>query len=176
MPDTESKRCIWTFSWSIYCSLKPHQKWSPWKGGCHEAILKEEKQGEKAELCQMTQEVDWKSGNRSVVMNPAQSPDLNITEAMWDHLDKEELWNVVHEAWTTFPADYLKKWHESLSNRVQAVLKNKGAHIKYWLSSLLELYKLCICPIYCISIYFSHVNLQTTAPIFPLYVKKSGVT
>ena len=28
------------------------------KGGCQEAVLKEGKQGEKAELCQMTQEVD----------------------------------------------------------------------------------------------------------------------
>ena len=36
----------------------PQQKWSPWKGGCQEAILKEGKRGEKAELCQMTQEVD----------------------------------------------------------------------------------------------------------------------
>ena len=45
-------------SLSIYCSLKPHQKWSPWKGGCQEAILKEGKRGEKAELCQMTKEVD----------------------------------------------------------------------------------------------------------------------
>jgi len=32
-----------------YCSLKPHQKWSPWKGGCEDAILKVRKQGEKAE-------------------------------------------------------------------------------------------------------------------------------
>ena len=58
-PDTGPERCIWTFSWSIYCL--PHQKWSPWKGGCQDAILKEGKQGEEAELCQMTQEVDWKS-------------------------------------------------------------------------------------------------------------------
>ena len=43
---------------NMVCWPKPHQKWSPWKGGCQEAILKEGKQGEKAELCQMTQEVD----------------------------------------------------------------------------------------------------------------------
>jgi len=53
--------CIWPFSWSIHCSLKPHQKRSPWKRGCQEAILKEGKQGEKYELCQITQELDWKS-------------------------------------------------------------------------------------------------------------------
>jgi len=30
-----------------------------------------------------------------------------------------------------FPEDYLKKSQESSSKRVQAVLKNKGAHTKY---------------------------------------------
>jgi len=49
------------------------------------------------------------SGNRSDGgMNPPQSPDPNITEAVWDHLDrernkrqptsKEELWDVLQEA------------------------------------------------------------------------------
>ena len=60
------------------------------------------------------------SGNRSNGgMNPPQSPDLNIIEAVWDHLDrerskrqptsKEELWDVLQEAWRTIPEDYLKK-------------------------------------------------------------------
>ena len=60
------------------------------------------------------------SGNRSYGgMNPPQSPDLNINEAVWDHLDrernkrqptsKEELWDVLQEAWRTIPEDYLKK-------------------------------------------------------------------
>jgi len=60
-PDTGPERCIWTFSWSIYCWPKPHHKWFPWKDGCQEAIHKEGKQGEKTELCQSTHEVDWKS-------------------------------------------------------------------------------------------------------------------
>ena len=58
------------------------------------------------------------SGNRSDGgMNPPQSPDLNIIEAVWDHLDrerskrqptsKEELWDVLQEAWRTIPEDYL---------------------------------------------------------------------
>jgi len=49
------------------------------------------------------------SDNRSYGgMNPPQSPDLNIIEAVWDHLDrkrnkrqptsKEELWDVLLEA------------------------------------------------------------------------------
>ena len=52
-------------------------------------------------------------------MNPPQSLDLKITEALWDHLDrernkrqptsKEELWDVLQEAWRTIPED--KKAH-----------------------------------------------------------------
>ena len=60
------------------------------------------------------------SDNRScAVMNPPQSPDLNIIEAVWDHLDrernkrqpasKEELWDVVQGAWRTIPEYDLKK-------------------------------------------------------------------
>ena len=59
------------------------------------------------------------SGNRSDGgMNPPQSPDLNIIEAVWDQLNrernkkqptsKEELWDVLQEAWRTIPEDYLK--------------------------------------------------------------------
>ena len=121
--DTEPERCIWTISWAI-CWLKPHQKW---KGGCQEAILKEGKQREKAyEKASMPNETRTGlkiSGNRSYRrMNPPQSPDLNITEAVWDHLDreqnkrqltsKEELWDVLQEAWRTIPEDSLKKWQK----------------------------------------------------------------
>jgi len=59
-------------------------------------------------------------------MDPPKSLELSIAEAVWDHLDreqnkrqptsKEELWDVLQEAW---------------KREVQAVLKNKGAHIKY---------------------------------------------
>ena len=71
------------------------------------------------------------------------------TENQWQQVlwreptSKEKLWNVPQEAWRTTPEDCLKKWRESLSKRVQAVLKNRWDHTKYWLSSLLELYKLC---------------------------------
>ena len=46
---------------------------------------------------------------------PPQSPDLNIIEQVWDHLDREkvqkqpksveELWKVLKNAWHTIPAD-----------------------------------------------------------------------
>jgi len=48
-------------------------------------------------------------------MNPPQSPNLNIIEAVWDHPDrernkrqqtsKEELWDVLQDAWRTIPED-----------------------------------------------------------------------
>ena len=65
-----------------------------------------------------------KDGTPSVLDCPPplpQSPDLNIIEAVWDHLDrelnkrqptsKEKLQNVLQEAWQNIPADYLHKLH-----------------------------------------------------------------
>lgn len=42
-------------------SMKPYQNWSQWKGGCQDAIRKEEKKGKKADVYQISQEVDWNS-------------------------------------------------------------------------------------------------------------------
>ena len=74
---------------------------------------------------------------------PPQSPDLNIIEAVWDHLDrernkgqpksKEELWEVLKEAWYNIPEDYFRKLQDSLPKRVKDVLSAKGGHTKYWL-------------------------------------------
>ena len=57
------------------------------------------------------------SDNRFCGVNPPQR--LDIIEAVWDHLDREwnkrqptskqELWDVLHEAWRTIPEDYSKK-------------------------------------------------------------------
>ena len=81
------------------------------------------------------------AGTLTVLDWPPQSPDLNIIEAVWDHLDrernkmqpssKEELWHVLQEAWRNIPADYLKKLQESLPKRVAAVSTNRGGHTKY---------------------------------------------
>ena len=49
---------------------------------------------------------------------PPQSPDLNIIEAVWDHLDRErnkrpksreELWEVLKEDWYNIPEILLQK-------------------------------------------------------------------
>ena len=103
----------WQRTWEINLGLQPHQKWSPWMGDCW---------GRK----------DWRMQNDTKIcgnrfyggMNPPQSivsPDLNI--AVWDHLDreqnkrqptsKEELWDVLQEAWRTIPEEYLKKWQKA---------------------------------------------------------------
>ena len=139
----------------------------------------------------MTRELYWKSValglmvwqiNQSKLLylsprgNPPQSLDVNSTEAVWDHLDrewskrqptsKEALWDVLQEVWRTISEDYLKKWQEILSKRVQAVLKNKGAHTKYWLLSSLELYKLCLYSMYV------HLYLHLFSTCFPGCKKK----
>jgi len=70
-------------------------------------VSTEGKRGEKAEVCQMTQELSSKLVATGAVMNPPKS--LDITEAVWDHLDREhnkmqptsdeDPWNVSQEAW-----------------------------------------------------------------------------
>ena len=72
---------------------------------------------------------------------PPQSPDLNIIEQVWDHLDREkvqkqpksveELWKVLKNAWNTIPADVFQRLQNSIPKRIQSVLKNKGGHTKY---------------------------------------------
>ena len=62
---------------------------------------------------------------------PPQSPDLNIIEAIWDHLDRkkiekhpksqEEMWEVLQNAWNNISADVLQKLKESIPKRIQAV-------------------------------------------------------
>lgn len=91
---------------------------------------------------------------------PPQGTDLDILEAGWDHLVRE--WNqrlrITRGELSCFPRsipkDCLKKLQGSLSERLQAVLKNKGVQSTYLLLSLLELLKLCFC------LYF-HVFLHT---------------
>lgn len=41
--------------------MKSYQNWSQWKGGCQDTIRKKEKKGTKADVCQISQEVDWNS-------------------------------------------------------------------------------------------------------------------
>jgi len=58
---------------------------------------------------------------------------------------------------------------ESLFKRVQTVLENKGAQTRYSLSSLLEMYKLCFCLIFCIYIYVC-MCLNKSLHLFPIFL------
>ena len=79
----------------------------------------------------------------TVLSWPAQSPDLNPIEHLWDHLKRKlgeyeqapggilELWERVGVEWDKIGADVCQNLIESMPRRVQALLKAKGGHIKY---------------------------------------------
>ena len=74
---------------------------------------------------------------------PAQSPDLNPIEHTWNHLKRSlsgyesaptgvhQLWERVVVEWGKISVEECQKWIESMSRRVEAVIKAKRAHIKY---------------------------------------------
>ncbi len=67
---------------------------------------------------------------------PANSPDLNPIEKLWQCLDimckdrrcntKEELFLTLQEAWNCIPIDYLTSLVESMTRRLNAVIDAKG--------------------------------------------------
>ena len=73
---------------------------------------------------------------------PAQSPDLNPIEHLWDHLKRrlggyenppggmEELWERVQVLWEKIGADMCQNLIESMPRRVEAVIKAKGGYTK----------------------------------------------
>lgn len=72
---------------------------------------------------------------------PANSPDLNPIENLWQYLDnmckdrrcntKEDLFAVLQEAWKRIPEDYLTSLVESMPRRLNAVIDAKGYATKY---------------------------------------------
>lgn len=84
-------------------------------------------------------------------------PDLTVTHTA--NIQRRAL-NVLYETWKTVPEDYLKKLQQSLPKRVQVALKNKGDHSEYWLSGLLERYKLYFCLMSFFAFYF-HCKILT---------------
>lgn len=72
---------------------------------------------------------------------PAQSPDLNPIEHLWNEVDysvkssrpssKAELFQVVSEAWGNIPANRCRTLVESMGRRCQAVIVSKGGPTKY---------------------------------------------
>jgi hypothetical protein len=74
---------------------------------------------------------------------PAQSPDLNPIEQLWDHLKRKlseqevapkgilELWERVNEEWNKIDAEVCQNLIESMPRKVEAVVKAKGGYTKY---------------------------------------------
>ena len=68
---------------------------------------------------------------------PLQSRDLNIIEAIWEHLDRkkikkkqpklqEELWEVLQNPWNKISANVLHKLQESIPKIIQQFFKAEG--------------------------------------------------
>ena len=73
---------------------------------------------------------------------PSNSPDLNVIENCWNMMKKKvaayhptsetDLKNVLRRVWITeITADYCKTLVQSMPNRIQAVLKNRGFPTAY---------------------------------------------
>ena len=86
----------------------------------------------------------WMEDNNITLLNwPAQSPDINPIEHLWNHIKdrlKEyprapkgvwELWERVAEVWNVVPSEVCQNLIESMPRRLEAVIKAKGGHTKY---------------------------------------------
>lgn len=72
---------------------------------------------------------------------PSQSPDLNPIEMLWIDVDKEikrrkpkskdQLFQVIQEAWDAIPESRCRKLVESMKRRCLEVIKNKGMTTSY---------------------------------------------
>ena len=86
----------------------------------------------------------WLEDNGFTVMKwPAQSPDLNPIEHLWNHMKRklseyeeapkgiQELWECVQVEWDGIEAEVCQNLIESMPRRVEAVYKAKGGYTKY---------------------------------------------
>ena len=71
------------------------------------------------------------------------SPDMNIIEHVWGHLDRlvrtrkvlpcngDEIWVALQEEWANISPDFIQKLYNSMPRRVAALREAKGSHTKY---------------------------------------------
>ena len=74
---------------------------------------------------------------------PAQSPDLNSIEHLWEHLKQQlwkhsdppkgahELWDRLVDEWNGISPEVCQNLIESMPRHIQAVIKANGGHTKY---------------------------------------------
>lgn len=80
-------------------------------------------------------------GTLEVLKWPSQSPDLNPIEHLWkimkDKMRKlkpsnlNDLFEKLHQVWSTIGIDYLQHLIDSMPQRCQAVIDAKGMYTKY---------------------------------------------
>jgi hypothetical protein len=88
--------------------------------------------------------VQWlKDHQINVLQWPAQSPDLNPIEHLWDHLKRKlagystapngmsKLWERVQVKWDKITSQDCLQLIDSMPRRVAAVLRARGGHTKY---------------------------------------------
>ena len=86
----------------------------------------------------------WFSDNQIQVLKwPAQSPDINPTEHLWDYLKRRlntyetqpksvhELWERVEKEWNGIPVEECRKLIQSMPRRLAAIVRTKGGYTKY---------------------------------------------
>lgn len=86
----------------------------------------------------------WKEDNNIESLPwPAQSPDLNPIENLWDELERQvrkhkplpknqnNLWEILQEEWLKLDENILKNLVDSMPRRIDAVITNKGNPTKY---------------------------------------------
>jgi transposase len=86
----------------------------------------------------------WKSDNNIKSLPwPAQSPDLNPIENLWDELERQvrkhkplpknpnNLWEILQEEWLKLDVNKYKNLVDSMPRRIEAVIINKGNPTKY---------------------------------------------
>lgn len=81
-------------------------------------------------------------GDLKMMVWPAQSPDLNPIEGIWDllkiKLEKQrgktsikQLWTDVQTHWNSIGPSVLKRYIYTMRRRLKAVIRNKGGHTEY---------------------------------------------
>ena len=86
----------------------------------------------------------WFEDNRIQLLEwPAQSPDLNPIEQLWQYLKRQlatyesepvsvhKLWERVEKEWGEIPVEVCTNLIDSMPKRIAAVIKAKGGHTKY---------------------------------------------